>query len=181
MQDSKPVHYTRTAKIIHWLMAVLVILQIFMGWELDNQEGAELSESLAYHVQGGLLILGLLLLRLFWRIGNPTPALPDSISKAQKTVSKITHKLMYVTMLAAPLSGVTALAAHESPLYLSNFNIKELLYFLGDDNFDLRYWFHSNVINLLSLLIIAHITAAFVHLIVKKDGVFGRMLPVGKS
>lgn len=141
MQDAKPYHYTRTAKVIHWLMAVLLILQVFMGWELDNQEGAELSESLAYHVQGGLLILGLLLLRLFWRIGNPPPALPDTMARSQKIAAKVIHGLFYVLMAVVPITGIILLSAYDSPVMLGDIDFKAMLSPLGIENYVLRYWY----------------------------------------
>lgn len=124
--------YTTTAKCLHWLIAILILLMVAYGWTLDDLQGTVLSESLSYHALGGILVLILLVIRLLWRIAHPPPELPSSISAIQRKVVKIVHILFYLLMLIVPITGLITAVAHEVPVVLlNNFDLQELFSFIG--------------------------------------------------
>ena len=66
--------YTRTARLLHWVTAGLVLYQIPAGVLIANFELGPLND---LHKSLGTLILLLIIIRLAWRWAHPAPALPD--------------------------------------------------------------------------------------------------------
>jgi cytochrome b561 len=65
----------------------------------------------------GLTVLVLSILRLLWRIVNPVPPLPETLTPGLKVLARGTHYLLYFLIIVIPLSG-WALAS-SSPFGLS--------------------------------------------------------------
>lgn len=174
-QDS--FRYNGIAKTFHWLMAVLIIVMIGYGWTLDGKQGTALSTALSYHALGGLLVLGLVVLRLSWRIAHPPPRLPDSLNKAQKVLAHSVHVLLYGLMVIVPLTGLIAATSHPQPIILmGSVDLQTGFSFLGQGNFNLKRELHAQTIHLLEALILAHIGGALLHHFKYKDAVMDRML-----
>jgi cytochrome b561 len=99
--------YTRTAVMLHWLVAALVIGQFAWGWwmqEIPKQPPGARADAFNLHKSFGLLLLGLMLVRLGWRIAHPAPALP-ALPAWEARLARITHVVLYLTLLAMPVSG----------------------------------------------------------------------------
>jgi cytochrome b561 len=97
--------YTRLAIILHWAVALLVTANLVITWFWEH-----LPDSLAMpvantHKTFGILVLGLALLRILWRLGHPPrPADQHKTAAYRRGVGAI-HFLLYVLILAMPLSG----------------------------------------------------------------------------
>ncbi len=90
--------YGLISKILHWLSAVILFLQIPLGFYLvDLDFGPERINIENLHVILGLSIFYLVILRLINKIINPVPNLSPSIFKGQKFFAKLNHLLLYVT------------------------------------------------------------------------------------
>ena len=97
--------YTNTAIMLHWTIAVLVILGLgtgLFGAELEDRTGETL---INLHKLLGLSILALTLVRIGWRLGHRPPPLPATISKSLRYAAHAVHTSFYVLLLALPLSG----------------------------------------------------------------------------
>ena len=99
--------YTRTAIVLHWLIAILVIGQFAWGWwmqEIPKQPVGPRVDAFNLHKSVGMVILALMALRLLWRIGHPAPPLPPMPSW-QAALARATHVLLYAALLVQPLVG----------------------------------------------------------------------------
>jgi len=83
--------YDRVAIILHWLMAILLIGMLLLGedmMEIEKEIGEDHGEGgiglINLHVNIGIAILVLTVLRIVWRIANPPPALPDTVKPWEK-------------------------------------------------------------------------------------------------
>jgi len=83
--------YDRVAIILHWLMAILLIGMLLLGedmMEIEKEIGEDHGEGgislINLHVNIGIAILVLIVLRIVWRIANPPPALPDTVKPWEK-------------------------------------------------------------------------------------------------
>ncbi len=99
--------YHILSRILHWLMALLVIAALGLGLYMTGP--AKLAsyryELYDLHKSIGILILILVVIRLVVRAVKSTPALPHTIPPAIRILSHITHILLYVLMIMVPLSG----------------------------------------------------------------------------
>jgi cytochrome b561 len=111
--------YGSVAMTLHWLIAGAVILNICLGFYmvqiLSDQDPARFAV-VQIHKSVGLSVLVLSLVRLGWRLVNPVPPLPSSMSPWLKTAAHGTHFLLYFLIIAIPLTGWALVSA--SPLGL---------------------------------------------------------------
>ncbi len=92
---------------LHWLMAFGILGLITLGYvmkevKLDRELRAELY---ALHKSVGVMLLGLVVLRILVRFCSRIPPLPSGISPLDQRLAKTTHGLLYLGMITVPLSG----------------------------------------------------------------------------
>ena len=99
--------YTRTAVLLHWLIAALLLVEVAQGWwmqEIPKQPPGLRADQFNLHKSFGLVLLALVLVRLGWRLLHPAPPLVGA-ARWQRIAARINHTLLYVAMFALPLSG----------------------------------------------------------------------------
>lgn len=98
--------YTRTAIFMHWLVALGLIGTFSLGLYM---EGLSLSPTklrlYSWHKWAGVTLLLLTVVRLAWRISHPAPELPLSMTPLARFAAHAGHWLLYILMLAIPVSG----------------------------------------------------------------------------
>lgn len=104
------------ARVIHWLMAVLMIGMLAVGFYMTRLSDLiaryELTQQ---HKSVGFTVFVLAVLRVVWRLMNrKTPALPDHMPRWQVGASHASHLALYILIFALPLTGW--LMASSSPL-----------------------------------------------------------------
>ncbi len=98
--------YGSTAKFFHWLMAVLVISMFIIAYTMINIPTSYFSDYLyKLHKATGLLIFGLVILRLVWRCINIAPKLPPSIPFWQRRLAGFNVIALYLLMFIMPITG----------------------------------------------------------------------------
>ena len=153
--------YGLISKLLHWLSALLLIIQIPLGFYLvDLDFGPDRLSIENIHIVIGLSIFYLVILRLIIKIINPTPKLEPSIFKGQKILAQLNHVLLYVTILSITISGI----------FKKLFNGETLIIFFKkikiNDNFEqaeLFYEIHVLSNYLMIGLIALHISAVIIH------------------
>ena len=153
---------------------MLLLVQIPLGFYLVDMEfGPERLSIENIHVAIGLSLFYLVILRLLYKIFNPTPKLQPSIFKGQKFLAKMNHVLLYVTILSITSSGILK----------KLFNGETLIIFFSEikiqENFELSELFYdvhvfSNY--LIIALIIIHIMAVFIHKLFFNDNLLKKIL-----
>jgi cytochrome b561 len=153
--------YGLISKVLHWLSAILLFIQIPLGFYLVDLDFGE--ERLTFeniHIIIGLTIFYLVIIRLVKNIINPTPKLNNSIFKGQKFLAKINHLLLYVTILSITISGILKKLYNGESLIIIFKKIKI------EDNFELSEIFYdvhvfSNYVMI--ALIALHVVAVIIH------------------
>lgn len=105
---STPAHasrYTRTAMILHWLIAVLIIVNVVLGLSADALPDDWVRPVIDTHKSIGITVLGLALLRVLWRASHRPPPLPREFPSWERMAAHVAHFLLYFVMIALPLSG----------------------------------------------------------------------------
>lgn len=114
--------YDRVAIALHWAMALLIAINLGLGfWMHEAIDVARTQASAArvyqWHKSIGLLILMLAVFRLAWRLSCPPVAV--LAPRWQRRLAACTHGLLYVLMVLLPLSGwlmVSAQWRNDGPL-----------------------------------------------------------------
>jgi len=104
------------ARVLHWLMAMLIIAMLFVGAGMVSTVSARYPQLLALHRPLGIAILLLALIRLGVRVTHRPPPLPPGIPPLQATVAKLSHYLLYGLMIAMPLIGWAMQSAGGYPI-----------------------------------------------------------------
>ncbi len=190
--------YTKTAKFLHWLIALGVFGMFALGWYMSDlpkeapkqmaydlfdwgiytwQLAEEASPRTFYfnlHKSIGVTIFALILFRIFWRLTHKAPALLASYKAWESKLAKNVHRLLYVLMVALPLSGI--IMATYSKYGIKWFGIE---FIKGLDNKELRelfYEVHEIIGIVILLVVILHIAGALKHKFIDKDETLDRIL-----
>ena len=97
--------YTRPAIILHWAIALLIIANVALAWIWPTVADAQVRPLIDWHKSIGITVLGLVIMRLLWRVSHRPPALPSGFHRWEVRLSGITHLLLYLVMIGMPLSG----------------------------------------------------------------------------
>jgi cytochrome b561 len=173
-----PNRYTHTAIALHWLMAVLLIALFAVGVYMHELPlSPQKLQIYSWHKWAGVSLFLLVLVRLAWRIGHRPPALPSTMPGWQRNAAHGLHLLLYLLMVAIPLSGwLMSSAKGFQTVWFAVLPLPDLI---GKDkemgNFLQEV--HSILNFSLLVLVIAHAAAALKHHLREKDDVLSRMLP----
>ena len=93
------------AKIFHWIVALLIIWQLFTGFNLSTLEFSPRKIVLIeIHKIFGTFILILILFRLGWRFYNTAPS-NKNLPKLHRIISSIVHNLLYILVIFTTIQG----------------------------------------------------------------------------
>lgn len=189
--------YTKTAIVLHWIIAIGIFAMFALGWYMSElpkeapkqiafdlfdwgiyswQLAEEASPRTFYfnlHKSIGVTILALIIIRVLWRITHRPPALLTSYKAWERKLATGTHHLLYLLMVALPLSGLVMAVS-------SKYGVKwfGMDFISGLDNKGMRELFkevHEVVGVVMLLVLILHIFGALKHKFSDKDTTMDRM------
>lgn len=170
--------YTATAKLLHWLIALIILGLLPLGFYMS---GLKLSpqklQLYSWHKWAGVTVFMLVLVRILWRIGHRPPALPAHMKPYERKAAHLGHLALYVLMLAIPLSGW--LMSSAKGFQTVWFGILPLPDLLAKDRElgDTLLLVHQTLNFTLIAVLLGHIGAALKHHFMNRDEVLTRMLP----
>lgn len=97
--------YTRPAIILHWLIALLMAVNIALILLVERFPEDWIRPVIDTHKSLGITVLGLVLLRILWRFTHRPPAMPPSYGPLERFGAHAAHFGLYALMLLLPLSG----------------------------------------------------------------------------
>lgn len=175
--------YSGLAMLLHWLIAVLVIIQ----WQAAVAAEAAPDKTTASQIMGnhfafGVVIFVVVALRLVWRQFSPPPPPVPGHAPWERTFARIVHFAFYALLLVMPIAGWIAMSSFGEPINVWGlFQVPALPVpqnpALGETIFELH---GASGIALLVLAAI-HALAALKHTFVDKDGTLYRMPPFGTA
>lgn len=165
-------------RAFHWLVAILIVVQAVIGLTMV---GMDLSPAkvrvFALHKSIGMTILALVLLRIAWRLTERRPADPPTMPRWQRRAAHALHLVLYVLILAIPLSGWWFNSASNAPLvWFGWFDIPSLTGGLDPVWKPRALLLHQSLFWLLVALLVLHVGAALWHHFRQRDEVLLRML-----
>jgi cytochrome b561 len=169
--------YTATARVLHWVTAILVLAQIVLGILIANKwTGAWQDQLYDLHKSNGAVLIPIILIRIFYRWGHPPPPLPADIPPIQQFAAHTTHYLLYGLVVVQVFLGWIATAAYPAPVPIYGlFNVPSI----WPENRALSEQLlavHKVVGISIAIVAAMHIGAALFHHFVRKDRVLMRMI-----
>lgn len=174
----QPKQYDALAKGFHWVMAVLLVSVFGLGLYMQGLPfSPDKLKLYSWHKWAGICVLGLVTLRLIWRLTHRPPAMPGEMPAWQKLAAHVGHLALYVLMFAIPVSGWLMSSAKGVPTVLFGlWPLPDLVardQELGDALQRLHWYLNIS----LALFVATHILAALKHHFLDQDDILRRMLP----
>jgi len=164
------------ARMLHWLIAALVIGNLFGGAILSLFEsGGMRTFVVSVHKSTGVIILLLMIIRIAWRMYNPQPRDLGNIP-VLNFIAHVMHVWLYVLVILQPLSGILMSQAYGYPVIVFGavklpsliWNSPALGVLFGE--------VHRVTSVVLMLTMSLHIAAALKHHFLNRDNTLMRML-----
>ncbi len=168
--------YSLPMRLIHWVMAVLILYVIIVGILMGND--FKIGKHYDYHRATGFLLLFLVMLRIIIsRLSKPP--VPKHVGEAglRQMAAKIVHLLLYIGLIIQPLLGWYATntwGVAKIPFFFGTTlpRIAEKNREFGNQLLEYHGWLGI----LITILVITHIGAALMHQFVVKDNLIKRMI-----
>jgi cytochrome b561 len=172
-----PLAYTKIARILHWVTAVLILSMIPLGLIIANDWGGPLQEFLYdLHRSVGALIIPLIVLRLFYRWANPPLRLPDDVPAIQRFAAHATHWGLYALLLVQPIVGWMATSAYRAPITVFGWFELPPIWPENRALSEQMFSIHGLIGMAIAGLVAVHIGGALYHHFVRRDRVLMRMI-----
>ncbi|NYT61025.1 cytochrome b [Alcaligenaceae bacterium] len=178
-QQARLQAYRPIVKLLHWLIAFLVLGQFVVALLMPKIGRATVPEPLInLHFSLGVLILVLMAIRALLRVLNPVLLDMPERPVWERWVAIATHRAFYFILLVGPFLGWASASAHKLPVnvfglfVLPNIAAPKAAWALAAGDI------HSLFMWILLALIGLHIAGALYHCLFLHDHILQRMLPV---
>ncbi|HEY6833171.1 MAG TPA: cytochrome b [Pseudolabrys sp.] len=176
--NSGSVGYTGTAKVLHWLVVGLLIVQFCLAWTMPMGLNAPVETLISLHFSFGVLIFLVAIIRLGWRLIHGEPAPLDGIPPWQVQSARLVHWLLYALIFLLPIFGWLNASWRGMPVtFFGLFEVPELIPKHAPG------WRWTGSVHVFGAeyallgLVGLHVAAALYHYVIRRDGVLQRMLP----
>jgi cytochrome b561 len=170
-----PAQFARLSRILHWLMAAMLLSMLFIGVAMVSSLSAY-HQLVAIHRPLGIAILVLAVARALNRHFSELPPFPETMSSLERRVASASEKLLYTLMFALPLVGWSMLSAGGYPIVMcGSFHLPPILPASPMVYAVLRKA-HTVLAYTLFLTFLGHLGAILFHTLIVRDGILRRML-----
>ncbi|MBN8736260.1 MAG: cytochrome b [Xanthomonadales bacterium] len=171
--------YTRTAIVLHWLILALLVAQYLIGWTMPHiGRNTPVTTLISLHFSIGVLIIGVIIVRLAWRFTHDEPAHEAGIPAWQLRAESIVHWLLYLLLVVVPVLGWINASYRGMPVTF--FGLVEMPQLVATHAASWRWTgdIHTLIAEYGILPLVGlHVAAALYHYFIRRDRVLQRMLP----
>lgn len=156
--------YHLSMRILHWLMAILIVAMIIVGFVMKTLPNEDPLRMTVYnfHKSFGILILILVTVRIILRLSTNIPPLPQTMAKLIQWAAKGGHLMLYFLMIAIPISGYLMSSYYGFAVKFFNIFLPNLVGF--DPKFGRLFEkAHYYLAFLLIAVLVVHIAAVIKH------------------
>jgi cytochrome b561 len=125
----------------------------------------------------GVTVFAHAVLRIVWRATHAAPPLPQGMAVWQRAAAHAAHLLLYVLMIAVPVTGYLFSSASNIPVvYLGIVPLPRLI--APDPTLKVLFRSAHHLLTYgLAALVAVHVLAALKHQWLDRDGLLSRMIP----
>lgn len=165
------------AKALHWLLALLILGQFVLGRiAVQAAVSPRKLDLFVGHKSLGLSILLFVVLRIAWRMSTTAPACLAA-NAWERRLAQVGHALLYLLMVAVPLSGWWVSDTSRIPFKLFwTVPVPDLMA-ANRDISEIAGEVHESLTTLLLVVVGVHVLAALRHHFVLRNATLTRMLP----
>lgn len=168
--------YAKASKILHWFIALIVILMLSLSFFMDDLADADKPMAYMIHKSFGLTVLALMILRILWILHRGRPDLPQTVPQWERIFSRTVQYGFYFFLLVMPLSGwILSCAADHIPQFFGFINVPFPGITPNKPLADFMDGAHKIVAWVLIGLLFLHVSGALKHHFWDKDNVLRRM------
>jgi cytochrome b561 len=169
--------YGTTAKVFHWLIVALLLVQYSIGWLMpDIHGGMKPGDAMTLHISIGFTILVLAVLRLGWRLTHPV-APESSLPPWQRLSAEAMHWLLYVLVLATTITGWLFASFRGWSISFFYLAPMPMLASGNAETVKIIDGLHQAMEWALLVVIGIHVAVALAHIFIYRDRIMQRMLP----
>lgn len=177
--------YHPILRLLHWVIALLVLALLASGmtvWLLGFDGVTRLLGEARrdmlyeYHKTFGILVLGLMAIRLLVRFEAGKPEYEEPPGLLIRAISGLVHYLLYVALFAQAILGLLATDAMDYPIEFFSWNLPQVIT-IDKPMGETLYLAHTYVGWALLVLVGLHVAGALKHGFVHHDGILSRMRP----
>jgi superoxide oxidase len=182
MPRNSDTHYGPLARLLHWGMALLVIIAL-IAVEVHDwfPKGGNLRNAMmSTHFQFGLLVFLLIWVRLGVVFSDKVSSITPPPPRWQELAAKLVHLALYVSMIVLPVLGVLVQQSGNHAVALLGMQLPTFIGVDKDFSKELKE-VHATIGNVLIGLVVVHAAAAFWHHFKQHDDTMLRMLPPRKG
>jgi len=171
---SNPAQFRLLSRILHWLMAAMLLAMLFIGVSMVASLG-NYHRLVAIHRPLGILILILAAIRLVNRMFTTLPPFPPTMSQWERRVASASERLLYTLMFALPLVGWGMLSAGHYPIVMVGpLHLPPILP-ANPALYTVLRKTHTILAYLLFVTFLGHLSAVLFHTLIVRDRLLDRM------
>ena len=180
MQTERGARYSGAAMLLHWLIAIAVIVNWRLAEGAEHGSREDAAALMATHKAIGMTILALTLVRLAWRLAHPVIVRTRDLKVWERVLAKTVHVTFYVLLIGLPMLGWIASSSFGKPVdWFGVFQIPALPVGRSEDTGETLFDIHHTLGGIMVWLIALHFAGALKHTFWDRDGTLWRMLPFG--
>ncbi len=167
------------ARIFHWLVLLLLLVQIPAGIAMiaPALEQGSIDRLFVLHKGLGTVLLVIVLARALWRLTHAAPPMAATIPEQERRIATAAHATIYVVLIVVAGSGYVRVVGEGFPIEMMDaLGLPTLLPLMPE----VALWaslVHRFSIFLLVAMVAVHIAEVLRHQLVLRDGTLGRMWP----
>ncbi len=178
MRRGSAPEYSAITRILHWIVALLIIGLIWLGWWMVDLSYYDrwYNRSLELHKSLGMLVLAIAMVKIAWVVYEGKPGFPDTIQPWERAAATAVHHLFFLLMLLIPITGyVISTSAGDGISVFGMLEVPAVLPVsetLREVAIELHFWLAYAT----GALVAVHALAALKHHFVDRDETLRRML-----
>jgi cytochrome b561 len=173
-------NYNLTARVIHWVSAVVIVAMFALGlWMVELTYYSQWYQRAPHwHKSVGILLMLLTLIRFFWKVVTVSPKMTGSTF--EQTVAKAVHHAIYLNLLIILISGYLISTSDGRGIDVFDWFSIPGAGALFENQSDIAGNIHFYAAWTLITMASLHVLAALKHHFIDKDDTLRKMIGVSK-
>jgi len=172
--DQKQPRFTVLMRILHWLMAAMVLSMLLIGMAMVASLG-NYHWLISIHRPLGIMVMIVAVIRFINRKFSTLPPFPPTMSAQERQVAHTSEILLYTLMIVLPLVGWGMLSAGNYPIVMIGSLHLPAILPANPTLYAVLRKTHTILAYALFVTFLSHLSAVLFHTLVVRDRLLDRM------